>query len=445
LQAIVSLALGANPKLHSLMIIAAYRLEDLGDTHSLPDSLKVVQKHDVPTFEIDIPNLTRTAISNMIKDTIRVNSIDDDFDLEALSELVYSKTEGNTFFATQVDSWLITLTKMLQTLYDRGDLHFNFERRKWHFKISNADTLPANVVELIVRGLQKLPKETQNVVKLAACIDLDTFTLWLLSLAHRHTIEETAKHLWPALKVGLIVPTSNAYQIPLAVDADSSMLSFMNSCESGADMERDHSSSSSVSGNSGLNIKYRKSPDIWPKILGFLHDKVQQSAIALIPDSELPNVHALIGRQILAGMTEDQLDVHLFEVCNQLNRAQHILNNDERNHLVKLNLRAGRKALKASAFEGANEYFTVARGLIGNDPWKEQRSLTLDVHLANVESLCAESLYQQGASMRKPSTNFSLGCDRDSCTADARCNGVNSLLVEKDGLSIVHGRRFKLI
>jgi hypothetical protein len=38
----------------------------------------------------------------MIKDTVRVTSIDNDIDMEALTECVYAKTEGNAFFATHV-------------------------------------------------------------------------------------------------------------------------------------------------------------------------------------------------------------------------------------------------------------------------------------------------------------------------------------------------------
>jgi len=105
---------------------------------------------------------------------------------------------------------------MLQTLYDQGNIQFDFDRQKWAFKIPEQDMLPANVVDLIVRGLQRLPPETQAVVKLAACIGSNIFTLFLLSIVYQRTLEETANDLWPALKAGLIVPTSNAYQIPLA-------------------------------------------------------------------------------------------------------------------------------------------------------------------------------------------------------------------------------------
>jgi predicted ATPase len=112
---------------------------------------------------------------------------------------------------------------MLQTLHDQGDLQFDFERHKWRFKISDVDMLPANVIDLIVRGLQQLPPQTQDVIKLAACIGSNKFTLFLLSIVYQHSHEETVTDLWPALKAGFIVPMSNAYQIPLAIEPGSEL------------------------------------------------------------------------------------------------------------------------------------------------------------------------------------------------------------------------------
>lgn len=155
---------------------------------------------------------------------------------------------------------------MLQSLHDQGDLQFDFERRKWHFKISGGDKLPANVVDLIVRGLQRLPPETQAVMKLAACIGSNRFTLFLLSIVYQHSLEETATDLWPALKAGFIVPTSNAYQIPLAIEPGSELsqqwMDTANTFEPdklqapGMDRDSDYTSTS-ANRHSGVVVTYR--------------------------------------------------------------------------------------------------------------------------------------------------------------------------------------------
>jgi osomolarity two-component system, sensor histidine kinase CHK1 len=221
----VSIAIDVDPEAHSIVLIGTYRSNEIDENHFLPTAIDILRKHDVIYQDIRLGQLSRRAVSDMIKDTVRITSLDDDFDMEALSEWVYTKTSGNAFFATHVPILLQfgAYRQMLQTLHDQGDLQFDFERRKWHFKIPDADNLPANVVDLIIRGLQNLPAETQAVIKLAACIGSNRFTLFLLSTVYQHSLEETATDLWPALKAGLIIPTSNAYQIPLAIEPGSEL------------------------------------------------------------------------------------------------------------------------------------------------------------------------------------------------------------------------------
>jgi predicted ATPase len=143
---------------------------------------------------------------------------------------------------------------------------------------------------------------------------------------------------------------------------------------------------------------------------GFLHDKVQQSAMELIPESERSAVHALIGRHLLQRMkVEDQIDTYVFEICNQLNKARDGLSIEESEQLIELNLRAGRKALNATAFEGATGYFEVAWDMLGEDPWKTRRILALDVYLANVERLFAATQFEEGKSDLKQMFIIAIG------------------------------------
>lgn len=390
LQAVISLSIEADQESQSVLIIGTYRSNEIDNNHFLPSAIDLVHKHEGLYQDIHLQQLSREAISEMIKDTVRIKSINNDFDMEALSEWVYSKTEGNAFFATH----------MLRTLYDQGDLHFDFVSRQWHFKIPAEDSLPANVVDLIIRGLQQLPPQTQDVLKLAACIGSNKFTLYLLSVAYQHSLEETATDLWPALKAGLIVPTSNAYQIPMAIEPGSELSQqWMNSTSlfepehnRGNSVDRqssDRSSNSQTRRKRGVVVTYR-----------FLHDKVQQSAMALIPEEERPVVHSRIGRHLLQRMTlEDQLDTYIFEICDQLNKAQERLTAEEKENLIRLNIRAGLKALNATAFDGASGYFQGAQDLLGSDPWQNQRQLTLDVSLANVEQMFAVQHYGEGTTV----------------------------------------------
>ena len=61
---------------------------------------------------------------------------------------------------------------------------------------------------------------------------------------------------------------------------------------------------------------------------GFLclpHDRIQEAAYALIPESERAGEHLRIGRLLLASLTEEGLGEHLFDIANQLNRGAALL------------------------------------------------------------------------------------------------------------------------
>lgn len=102
MQAIVSTAIEVDPNSQSILIIGTYRHNEIDETHFLPTAIDLIRKNDTVHQNIHLAPLTRQAISDMIKDTVRMSTIEDDIDMEALSECIYSKTEGNAFFATHV-------------------------------------------------------------------------------------------------------------------------------------------------------------------------------------------------------------------------------------------------------------------------------------------------------------------------------------------------------
>jgi predicted ATPase len=104
LQCIVATAIEVDPSSQSILVIGTYRSNEIDETHFLPTAIDLIRKHDIPHHDIRLSPLSRQAISDMIKDTVRMSTIVDDIDMEALSECVYSKTDGNAFFATHVNS-----------------------------------------------------------------------------------------------------------------------------------------------------------------------------------------------------------------------------------------------------------------------------------------------------------------------------------------------------
>ena len=73
----------------------------------------------------------------------------------------------------------------------------------------------------------------------------------------------------------------------------------------------------------------------------FLHDRIQEAAYALIPESARAEVHLRIGRALLASLTADGLAEHLFDVANQLNRgAELLIDHDEKVRVAAIDLKS---------------------------------------------------------------------------------------------------------
>ena len=55
------------------------------------------------------------------------------------------------------------------------------------------------------------------------------------------------------------------------------------------------------------------------KVFTFYHDRVQEAAYGLIPESRREHIHYQIGSQLYAGVSEEELDEQIFEIVNHLN------------------------------------------------------------------------------------------------------------------------------
>jgi predicted ATPase len=95
-------AIDADPETQSVLIIGTYRSDEIDENHFLTATIDYIRKFDIPHHDIRLSPLSREAISQMIEDTVRIRSLDDDVEMQALSACVYDKTNGNAFFAHHV-------------------------------------------------------------------------------------------------------------------------------------------------------------------------------------------------------------------------------------------------------------------------------------------------------------------------------------------------------
>jgi predicted ATPase len=130
----------------------------------------------------------------------------------------------------------------------------------------------------------------------------------------------------------------------------------------------------------------------------FLHDRVQQAAYSLIPESQKQQTHLKIGELLLQHTPADEIEENIFEIVNQLNvGADFITEQAEKDRLARLNLIAGRKAKAASAYETAVTQLRVGLELLAENSWQSNYDLTLALYVEAVEAEYINTNYEKSA------------------------------------------------
>jgi predicted ATPase/signal transduction histidine kinase len=338
---------------HYLLLMGAYRDNEVNATHPLILTLEEIRKTDVLVNQITLGPLIQADLNRLIADTLSCP-------LEKaspLTELVIQKTQGNPFFTNQ----------FLKFLHEEQLIAFDFDCGYWQCDITQVKLLSVSddVVEFMARQLQKLPVNTQNVLKLAACIG-NQFDLAILAIVQEKSLAETAADLWKALQEGLIIPISEVYK-------------FFQASEKAAEATEIQS----------LSVPYR-----------FLHDRVQQAAYSLIPEEQKPSTHLKIGQLLKSHTVDSELDEKLFDIVNQLNKGMNLISDQsERDELAELNLKAGRKAKASTAYTAASRYLMVALELLPTKSWQNQYDLTLAMYEAAAEAVYLSGDFEQQAQL----------------------------------------------
>ena len=334
-----------------LLIIGAYRDNEVNPTHPLIQTLEKIRESGANLNNITVQPLTINHVSQLIAETLHESAATRR--IQSFSELLFSKTQGNPFF----------LTQLLKTLASENLLNYEASSDRWQWDIEAIQAIgitDLNIVELIARNIEKLPEATQKALKLAACIG-NTFNLDILAIVNEESELVTGAQLWPALQAGLILPLSEAYKIPLVfVESESESVQLQD-----------------------VKVDYK-----------FLHDRVQQSAYSLIPETEKKSTHFKIGQLLLQNTTPEERKNNIFALVNQLNfgiettteELPLLATQSDKNLLAELNLVAGQKAKASAAFEAAVNYFNLSLGLLAADSWQSDYDLTLPIYVETVEA-----------------------------------------------------------
>ncbi|KYG08417.1 protein kinase [Sorangium cellulosum] len=346
-----------DPDTSHLLVVGAYRDNEVSPAHPLIITLDAVRAADAAVTDIPLAPLSPEDVTALVSDALGRAAQD----VAQLAKLIHGKTQGNPFFIGQ----------FLRMLSDDGLLRCEPETGRWTWSLAaiESQAVTDNVVDFMIAKLQRLSPPTQRALKLAACIG-HRFDLRTLTTISEQTAAQVAQDLWEAMQEGVLLPIDTDYRL----------------VQPGEPSQGDPASEAS------LAVSYQ-----------FLHDRVQQAAYAFIADEHKRAAHLRVGRLMLASQHGEPPEEQLFDVVNHLNYGAPLVSDPgERELLGRLNLRAGRKAKSATAYGAAAEYFSAGRSALGEGGASEDRALrwALTLEAAECEYLCgrfaeAEALFQR--------------------------------------------------
>ena len=323
------------PATPHLLLIGAYRDNEITPAHALRLTLHEMEKVGVVVHDVTVQSLGIDEITQLLSDTLSVSSEA----VQELAQLSLSKTQGNPFF----------LNQFLVALVDQNILRSDPVRGSWQWSVAEVRRagITDNIVELMVEKLHRLPKTTQSVLQVAACLG-NTFDLRMLAAVCDQSETETARRLWSALKEELIIPLDDYYK---------------------------YAEQETTTGKTSLLPVYR-----------FLHDRVHQAGYSLSSDAEKANLHLAIGRLWQQNFTLEEQQTVLFDLVNHLNRGSSLMPAaEERLALVEINLAAARRAKTSVAYKPALTYLQTALLLVDETAWVSHYDLMLAVHFEAAE------------------------------------------------------------
>ncbi|HEY4066930.1 MAG TPA: AAA family ATPase [Burkholderiaceae bacterium] len=311
------------PQARHLLVIGAYRDNEIesAPSHPLTTLRGELDRRSVSHSSLAIPPLQRTHVAQLLDDALHCG----ESQAAQLAEMVFAKTRGNPFFTYQ----------FITALHTDGFITFDHTAQRWHWDAQElaARNFTDNVVELMLAELQRLPTNTRDALTLAGFLG-HRFTRHALAIAGAQALSATEAALSPALELGLLARTGDAYH--------------------------------------------------------FLHDRVQEAAYALTPEDERAQRHWQIGCSLLDALSPEELEESADELADHLSHGSGTpAAADDQPHRLAgagLNLRAGEKALAGVAAAAAAQRFRAGIALLGLADWSADHELLFSLHLGLARS-----------------------------------------------------------
>jgi predicted ATPase len=188
----------ADPNVRHVLVIGAYRDNEVSSSHPLMRALSVIREAGVKTQEIVLSPLGLDDVGRVIAEAVHcvLNSAG------SLAQLVHEKTGGNPFFAIQ----------FLTASVEQGLLRFDQEAPGWVWELGliRAKNYSSNVVDLMVGKLQRLSGTTQAALQQLACLG-NVAEIATLRMVFGQSEEEIHTAHLEAARIGMVFRMEGHY------------------------------------------------------------------------------------------------------------------------------------------------------------------------------------------------------------------------------------------
>ncbi len=309
-----------NTESSNFLFIGAYRDHEVDPTHPLYISLRNQEKK-ADVKEVKLLPLDKDTIHDFISETLQ-HKVEKP---GALIAKIYQKTQGNIFFTIQ----LLTSLNDAGLLYKADDGIW-----KWDEKALEDYHLAENVVELLVQKINSLGNLKKEILRTGACVG-DTFDLLTIASLTQKRLYTVANELSDVINMGYLTTK------------DDNLDHYIRSSEHINDSEF----------NKAGNVRFQ-----------FSHDRIRQACLTLVDEEELAQVNLSAGKFKMKNFPPSEIDDDIFIVANHFNKGKRFITDQaDIDQLVDINLRAGKKAKEATAYDAAIAYFSTGKQFLNFD------------------------------------------------------------------------------
>ncbi|WP_437799170.1 AAA family ATPase [Sorangium sp. So ce693] len=386
---------------HHLCVVGAYRDEEVDAAHPLTATIGTLREAGIEPIKLTLGPLPPAAVTAIVAEALHA----DRERAEPLAALIRDKTHSNPLF----------LGQFLRELESDGQLRFDPEARGfvWDLTRVKGAIVTDNVLALMARKVERLAPATRRALMCASCIG-PSFELRTLATIVEKSPGAVAADLREALREGLVQPLGGNYRLlegagdalePMDVAVPYRFLHdrVKEACYAlvpEAERPAVHlaigrllvARGGGVRGTAGLP---GGAPDVsgargTAGLPGGAPDVSGARGTAGLPGGA-PDVSGARGTAGLSGGAPDVSgqvpDEDLLEVVRHLNLgAREITDETERMDVARLDLRAGRRAMAATAFEAAASLFAAGRALASEKGFSRDHKACFALWLEGAEA-----------------------------------------------------------